>query len=253
MEAPSSSLSSRVAPAPSPLLPPVRYYMLDEHDEEEEEWLSRPTSPGGEPPGPCVGAGWLPPPMSPRTWKAAAAAAQQPEPPQDQEEDPESEPYPYDERTLYAPRLDPAARQHLQTSLATSAAEDALHHYNADAGNKVKLELTRATRYAGLLNSQGSYHHEERFFFAELHDQNRRGPGGARIRTPTCLCSLDREGDDQVGGLAGNRFAEARPWLVPVDYCLACNDEMKHPKDGASYQAGHLYAATEETALRLII
>lgn len=170
MEAPSSSLSSRVAPAPSPLLPPVRYYMLDEHDEEEEEWLSRPTSPGGEPPGPCVGAGWLPPPMSPRTWKAAAAAAQQPEPPQDQEEDPESEPYPYDERTLYAPRLDPAARQHLQTSLATSAAEDALHHYNADAGNKVKLELTRATRYAGLLNSQGSYHHVN--FFARAMNED---------------------------------------------------------------------------------
>lgn len=108
METPSSS--SRVGPVPP--LPPVRYYMLDEHDEEEEEWLSRPTSPGGEPPGPCLGAGWLPPPMSPRAWKAAAAA-QQPEPPQDQEEDPESEPYPYDERTLYAPRLDPVALQHL--------------------------------------------------------------------------------------------------------------------------------------------
>ncbi|KAF7063231.1 hypothetical protein CFC21_069755 [Triticum aestivum] len=259
MEAPSSPSSSRVAPAP--LLPPVRYYMLDEHNEEEEEWLSRLTSPGGEPPGPCLGAGWLPPPMSPRAWKAAAAAAQQPEPPQDEEEDPESEPYPYDEQTLYAPRLDPVARQRLQTSLAKSAAQDALHHYNANAGNKVKLELTRATRYVSLLNSQGSYHHidffatamdqedatsshttGERFFFAELHDQNRRGPGGARIRTPTCLCSLDGEADDRVGGLAGNWFAGAQPWLVPVDYCLACDDEMKHPKDGASYQAGHLYA-----------
>ncbi|XBJ22247.1 hypothetical protein VPH35_000671 [Triticum aestivum] len=178
---------------PAPPLPPVRYYMLDEHDDEEEQWLS------------------------------PAVASLQPEPLQDQEEDPESEPYPYDERTLYAPRLDPAARRQLQTSLA---------------GNKVKLELTRATRYVSLLNNQGSYHHvnfftramdeEERFFFAELHDQNRRGPGGARIRTPTCLCSLDGEGDGQ-------------PWLVPVDYCLACDDEMKHPKDGASYQAGHLY------------
>nr|BAK08254.1 predicted protein [Hordeum vulgare subsp. vulgare] len=259
MEGPSSTSSSHVAPAP--LLPPVRYYMLDEHDEEEEKWLSCPTSPGGDPPGPCLGSGWLRPPMSPRTWKAAAA--EQPEPPQDEEEeDPElEEPYPYDEETLYAPRLDPAARQYLETSLATSAAQDALHHYNADGNNKVKFELTRATRYVSLLNSQGPYHHvnffaramneedassssstEERFFFAELHDQYRRGPSGARIRTPTCLCSLDGEGDGQVGGLAGNWFARAQPWLVPLDYCLTCGDEMKHPRDGTSYQAGHLYA-----------
>lgn len=71
---------------------------------------------------------------------------------------------------------------------------------------------------------------QRRFFFAEVHRW-----------IPTCLCSLDAEGDDQVGGVAGDPFAGAKDWLVPVDFCVKCTDKMKHPKDRASYHAGHLY------------
>nr|BAD19645.1 hypothetical protein [Oryza sativa Japonica Group]BAD19814.1 hypothetical protein [Oryza sativa Japonica Group] len=56
--------------------------------------------------------------------------------------------------------------------------------------------------------------------------------------------SLDNKAD-RVGGVGGAKdVTEPPPPPVitsPWNYCFWCPEEIKHPEDEASYQAGHKY------------
>ncbi|XP_062224712.1 uncharacterized protein LOC133923422 [Phragmites australis] len=151
--------------------------------------------------------------------------------------------------SYYEDSLDPVGAQRQGTSFA----EDALYHYNADPDNKVKYELVEAGLNNCILTERGSmYGHvnfvarprtehggveslPERFFFAEVHHQV-----GRDTCIPTCLRSLDSE-DERVGGVGDDPIAERSPWNVSIDYCISCNHDLKHPKDGTCYRAGHFH------------
>ncbi|CAN6230992.1 unnamed protein product [Urochloa humidicola] len=116
----------------------------------------------------------------------------------------------------------------------------ALEHYNADPSNGVKYELVEATESNYIFVGYAHVNFvarprgggRERLFFAELHRQLERD-----TMVPTCLRSLDSEGD-RVGGLSGEPL-EDHAGPDEARYCFACHDALKHPKDGTCYGAGH--------------
>ncbi|TVU08731.1 hypothetical protein EJB05_42143, partial [Eragrostis curvula] len=138
-------------------------------------------------------------------------------------------------------------------SRGESLAEHALRYYNADPSNDgVKYELVEAGASSCMLTERGTmYGHVNftarprttgdgeslRFFFAEVR---RRQVGRRDTWIPTCLCSLDTE-DEMVGGVGDDPVAQRAPWNVSVDYCISCGGDIKHPKDGTCYEAGHFY------------
>ncbi|KAL6602978.1 hypothetical protein ACP70R_043339 [Stipagrostis hirtigluma subsp. patula] len=119
-------------------------------------------------------------------------------------------------------------------------AEAALQHHNNDPNNEVKYELIEAIMSTYMLEGASSYGHvnftaranqegsEEQLFFAELELQG-------DITFLTCLRCLKEKGD-QVGGLM---YQTERTRGIDLEHCYACCDGLKHPRDGASYQAGH--------------
>uniref|UniRef100_A0A0E0LCW8 DUF3615 domain-containing protein n=1 Tax=Oryza punctata TaxID=4537 RepID=A0A0E0LCW8_ORYPU len=124
--------------------------------------------------------------------------------------------------------------------------ESALEHYNAAVpGNGgVKYELVRAIFSGAIFTCKAAYGHvnfiaraigssHEQLFFAEVRKDKKR-------YIPTCLWSLDDEAD-RVGGAGTDPQGELPEITSPSrrNYCFSCDDEMKHPKDGESYHAGH--------------
>ncbi|OEL14657.1 hypothetical protein BAE44_0024325 [Dichanthelium oligosanthes] len=119
-------------------------------------------------------------------------------------------------------------------------AETALQYHNDDPSNEVKYELIKAITSNYMFYGSGNYGHvnftarakqensEEQLFFAEL---NLRGD----FTTLTCFRCL-KEKEDQIGGLKDtNREGSG----VDKEHCYLCEDALKHPRDGASYHAGH--------------
>ncbi|BAH93589.1 Os06g0575100, partial [Oryza sativa Japonica Group] len=74
---------------------------------------------------------------------------------------------------------------------------------------------------------------DQRLFFAEVRKDKKR-------YIPTCLWSLDDEAD-RVGGAGADPQVDLPEITSPSrrNYWFSCDDEMKHPKDGTSYHAGH--------------
>ncbi|CAN6177583.1 unnamed protein product [Urochloa humidicola] len=122
---------------------------------------------------------------------------------------------------------------------ATEFAEIALQCHNNDPNNEVKYDLVKAIASNYMFEGRGNYGHvnftarakqddsEEQMFFAELNLQG--------STTLTCFGSL-KGNEDQVGGrLEMEMVAKG----VDLEHCYTCGNELKHPSDGASYQAGH--------------
>ncbi|KAG0515063.1 hypothetical protein BDA96_10G246800 [Sorghum bicolor] len=130
---------------------------------------------------------------------------------------------------------------------AISFAETSLKCHNDDPSNQVKYQLIEATCSNYLVHGTGCYGHvnftarakgdeegsssQQELFFAELNLR------GSDFTTLTCFRSL-KEKDDQVGGRLGLQREEG-DGIDDLDHCYACSDELKHPRDGASYHAGH--------------
>lgn len=79
---------------------------------------------------------------------------------------------------------------------------------------------------------------KEEFFFAEVcYDPKSNG------LVPTCMVSLEE--NNRIGGLLGVGFVGCPDLLNPPvdnDHCYACDDRLKHPKDGTLFKGGHVAA-----------
>ncbi|CAM0953151.1 unnamed protein product [Alopecurus aequalis] len=119
-------------------------------------------------------------------------------------------------------------------------AEAALQHYNSQDKHEIKYQLIKAIvsciiRYGGSTHQHVNFtakstleNSKEEFFFAELrldHD--------IHAWVPVCIVALQE--NERVGGfskLLGNGG-------VDPQHCFGCGDIVKHPLDGALYEAGH--------------
>ncbi|KAF8658977.1 hypothetical protein HU200_058816 [Digitaria exilis] len=123
----------------------------------------------------------------------------------------------------------------------TEFAEIALRCHNDDPSNEVKYELIEATMSNFMFEGSRNYGHvnfttrakqdgsEEELFFAELNLRD--------STTLTCFCSL-KEMEDQIGGRMEMEMDTEAIGVVDLYHCYACDNALKHPRDGASYQAG---------------
>nr|CAB3445520.1 unnamed protein product [Digitaria exilis] len=130
-------------------------------------------------------------------------------------------------------------------------AESALKYYNNDKDNKVKYDLISAITSCGIVDRARCYGHvnfiakgnqensKEELFFAELRL-------GSHV--PTCVVSL--EGAKIVGGLRGSKYdglgeskydrLDVKCIYIDAQHCYGCGSKVKHPKNGALYQSGHV-------------
>ncbi|KAG0531614.1 hypothetical protein BDA96_04G037600 [Sorghum bicolor] len=134
-------------------------------------------------------------------------------------------------------------RSHQQQSI--DYAVSALKHYNNNENNKVKYELIDAITSGGMIDMNDGYGHvnftakanqensKEELFFAELrfHDNN----------TYIATCVLSLEGEKSVGGLCGSKYDYNKDdCFIDAKHCYACGRGLKHPKNGALYEGGHV-------------
>ncbi|XP_002451500.1 uncharacterized protein LOC8057532 [Sorghum bicolor] len=123
-------------------------------------------------------------------------------------------------------------------------AMSALKHYNNSEDNKVKYELIDAITSGGMIDMNGGYGHvnftakanqensKEELFFAELRFHH---------NTYIATCVLSLEGEKSVGGLCGSKYDNHKNgFFIDAKHCYACGRGLKHPKNGALYEAGHV-------------
>ncbi|KAB8100433.1 hypothetical protein EE612_030968, partial [Oryza sativa] len=130
---------------------------------------------------------------------------------------------------------------------ANNYAKVALEHYNKDENNKIQYRFIKALKSCAIQTNE-SYGHvnfvasssdsKEEFFFAEVcYDPKSNG------LVPTCMVSLEE--NNRIGGLLGVGFVGCPDLLNPPvdnDHCYACDDRLKHPKDGTLFKGGHVAA-----------
>ncbi|XP_051200087.1 uncharacterized protein [Lolium perenne] len=118
----------------------------------------------------------------------------------------------------------------------------ALEQRNKDTNNKMKYELVEATKSCHIIEGEGWYVHvnfiaravdsPDQLFFAEVRHED-------EIKVLTCFCCLQEH--EQVGGLKTIETHEPPATLeMDLKHCYACSEIIAHPKNGASYKAGHI-------------
>uniref|UniRef100_A0A0E0AB79 DUF3615 domain-containing protein n=1 Tax=Oryza glumipatula TaxID=40148 RepID=A0A0E0AB79_9ORYZ len=242
-----TSMEKDAPPPPPP--PPVRYCgVLEDYEQQVDEEPPSPKSPSRvSSPLPLRSSGEKRRRKKKKKHNKSKQHHHHTPPPPPPRPSPPSPICPYEEYPTFEPSDPVWMRQ------STMYAEAALEHYNAavdvggGGGGGVKYELVRAIFSGAIFTCKDAYSHVnfiaraigggsscyERLFFAEVRKDKKR-------YIPTCLWSLDDEAD-RVGGAGADPQVDLPEITSPSrrNYCFSCDDEMKHPKDGTSYHAGH--------------